>query len=173
MRILIAISNLSPPAGGASKAVPSIARRIARRRHEFTTYTTNFDAASDLDVRLGEPVTVDDVEICYHRVYFLRFWGSIMRYRDSYFAGGNSQLFLRRCTKPIFLRLPFKPLFVFLYSYVLNLGSLDGRGGLDFAIAPAMQFWQVDLKYRELLRNRGRRRNRHGMRTGTVSSCAA
>ena len=139
----------------ASKALPSIARTIASRGHDFATYTTNFDAASDLDLRLGEPVTVDDVEICYHRVHFPRFWGSIMRCRGSYFAGGDSQLFLGRCMKPIFVRLPFKPLFVFLYSYVLNLGFLDVRGGLDFAIAPATQFWQIDLKYRELLRNRG------------------
>ena len=52
----------------------------------------------------------------------------------------------------IFARLPFKPLVFFLYSYVLKLGILDGRAGLDYAIALSMYYWQIGVKYRELQR---------------------
>lgn len=51
-----------------------MARAIARRGHDVAIYTTNFDGASDLDVPLGEPVTVDGVEIRYYPVHFPRFW---------------------------------------------------------------------------------------------------
>lgn len=100
----------------------------------------------------------DNEEPLHH--YFARHnnysdWESIVRHNGSYFAEGDSQPFLRRYMKPIFARMPFKPLFAFLYSYVLNRGFLDGRAGFDFAIARATHFWQVDLKYRELLRTRG------------------
>ena len=100
----------------------------------------------------------DNEESLHH--YFARHnnysdWESIVRHNGSYFAEGDSQPFLRRYMKPVFARMPFKPLFAFLYSYVLNLGFLDGRAGFDFAIARATHFWQVDLKYRELLRTRG------------------
>lgn len=100
----------------------------------------------------------DNEESLHH--YFARHnnysdWESIVRHNGSYFAEGDSQPFLRRYMKPVVARLPFKPFFAFVYSYVLNMGFLDGRAGFDFAIARATHFWQVDLKYRELLRTRG------------------
>jgi glycosyltransferase involved in cell wall biosynthesis len=52
----------------------------------------------------------------------------------------------------IFQRLPFKPLVFFLYSYVFRRGFLDGRPGLDYALALAFYYWQIGLKTRELLR---------------------
>ena len=73
MRILHAISNLSPQAGGPPKAGLGMARAIARRGHDVAIYTTNYDGASDLDVPLGTPVHVDGVEIRYYPVHFPRF----------------------------------------------------------------------------------------------------
>ena len=80
----------------------------------------------------------DNEEPLHH--YFARHnnysdWESIVRHNGSYFAEGDSQPFLRRYMKPVFARMPFKPMFAFLYSYVFNLGFLDGRAGFDFAIA--------------------------------------
>lgn len=48
--------------------------------------------------------------------------------------------------------LPFKPLVVFLYAYVARLGFLDGRAGLDYALAQAFYRWQVATKRRDLRR---------------------
>ena len=52
----------------------------------------------------------------------------------------------------IFDRVPFKPLFFFAYSYVARLGFLDGRAGLDYALALSGYYWQIGLKIRELRR---------------------
>lgn len=53
----------------------------------------------------------------------------------------------------IFDAIPFKPLAFFGYSYVLRLGFLDGRAGLDYAIALSTYYWQISLKTRELNRD--------------------
>jgi glycosyltransferase involved in cell wall biosynthesis len=54
----------------------------------------------------------------------------------------------RRLLKRIFVRLPARPLAVFLHSYVLRLGFLDGLDGLDHAIARAFYYWQIAVKVR-------------------------
>ncbi len=100
----------------------------------------------------------DNEESLHH--YFARHnnysdWESIVRHNGSYFAAGDSQPFLRRYLKPIFAHMPFKPVVAFVSSYILHAGFLDGRAGFDFAVARATHFWQVELKYRELLRTRG------------------
>lgn len=46
--------------------------------------------------------------------------------------------------------LPLRPLFVFLFLYLLKLGFLDGRPGLDSALLRAIYEYQIDLKLREL-----------------------
>ncbi|GAB6041438.1 glycosyltransferase family 2 protein [Endothiovibrio diazotrophicus] len=46
--------------------------------------------------------------------------------------------------------LPARPLFVFLYLYLLRLGFLDGRAGLDSALLRAIYEYQIDLKLIEL-----------------------
>ena len=74
MRILHAISNLSPLAGGPPRAGLGMARAIARRGHDVAIYTTNYDGASDLDVPLGTPISDGGVEIRYFPVHFPRFW---------------------------------------------------------------------------------------------------
>ncbi|RNE62602.1 glycosyltransferase family 2 protein [Cryobacterium tepidiphilum] len=50
----------------------------------------------------------------------------------------------------LFDKVPFKPLIFFLYSYILRRGFLDGRAGLDYALALAMYYWQIALKLQEL-----------------------
>jgi hypothetical protein len=47
-------------------------------------------------------------------------------------------------------KLPFKPVVVFLYNYVLRCGFLDGRRGFEFAFSLALYQFQIDIKVREL-----------------------
>ncbi|SEL64479.1 Glycosyl transferase family 2 [Blastococcus sp. DSM 46786] len=44
---------------------------------------------------------------------------------------------------------PGKPVLFFLYSYFVKLGFLDGRAGLDYALALSMYYWQISVKVRE------------------------
>ncbi|GHJ23867.1 hypothetical protein TPA0909_54810 [Streptomyces albus] len=50
----------------------------------------------------------------------------------------------------LFHRAPLKPLVSFLYAYGLRRGFLDGRAGLDYALAMSFYRWQIGLKAREL-----------------------
>ena len=50
----------------------------------------------------------------------------------------------------VFSKIPMKPIFFFIYSYFLRGGWLDGRQGLDYAIALSFYYWQIGLKSREL-----------------------
>jgi glycosyltransferase involved in cell wall biosynthesis len=52
----------------------------------------------------------------------------------------------------LFHRAPFKPLLSFLYAYVYRRGFLDGRAGLDYAVAMSFYRWQIGVKARELRR---------------------
>jgi len=52
----------------------------------------------------------------------------------------------------VFDLVPFKPIFFFLYAYVLKAGLLDGRPGFDYAVALSMYYWQIGVKFRELQR---------------------
>ncbi|MGY2066392.1 glycosyltransferase family 2 protein [Blastococcus sp. SYSU DS0619] len=54
-----------------------------------------------------------------------------------------------------FDRIPAKPLAFFLYSYIVRLGILDGRAGLDYALALSMYYWQISVKVREKSRGSG------------------
>ncbi|MDT0444217.1 glycosyltransferase family 2 protein [Streptomyces johnsoniae] len=49
----------------------------------------------------------------------------------------------------VFHRAPFKPLLSFAYAYVYRRGFLDGRAGLDYALAMSFYRWQIALKARE------------------------
>jgi hypothetical protein len=55
---------------------------------------------------------------------------------------------------------PFKPFAFWVYSYIVRGGFLDGRAGLDYAVALATYYWQIGLKTRELQQN-GRRLAEH------------
>lgn len=107
---------------------------------------------------LKTPMIHEDQESLYH--FFDRHnkysdWEAVVRHNGSYFRNEDVQPFLRRWLKPMIARAPFRPLIVFLYSYVLRAGFLDGRAGFDFAVARAFYFWQIDLKLREKIREKG------------------
>lgn len=54
----------------------------------------------------------------------------------------------------LFDKVPFKPFLFFGYSYVFRKGFLDGRAGLDYALALSFYYWMIDVKYRELIRSK-------------------
>lgn len=107
---------------------------------------------------LETPMIHEDQETLYH--FFDRHnkysnWETVVRHNGSYFRNEDAQPFLRRYLKPMFARMPFKPMIAFLYSYVLRAGFLDGRAGFDFALHRAFYLWQIDLKMRERIRKMG------------------
>lgn len=56
---------------------------------------------------------------------------------------------VRRWLKAWFIRLPAKPLFLFLYLYVIKLGFLDGRAGFYFCLLRAAHELHVNAKVYE------------------------
>lgn len=52
----------------------------------------------------------------------------------------------RRWLKALFIRLPGKPLWMFLYLYVFKLGFLDGRAGYYFCMLRAMHEFNICSK---------------------------
>lgn len=102
--------------------------------------------------RLRGRILHEDHDSLYH--WFARHnrysdWEAVLRERDA-IAGDDEALPRgRRALKRLFARLPFKAGLSFLYVYVVRLGFLDGRAGLQFALAKAFYYWQVDLKLRE------------------------
>lgn len=46
-------------------------------------------------------------------------------------------------------RMPFRPLLIFLYMYVLKLGIIDGRIGFHYCMLRAIFFYLIDLKMLE------------------------
>jgi glycosyltransferase involved in cell wall biosynthesis len=58
----------------------------------------------------------------------------------------------------LFHRMPWQSLVSFGYAYVYRCGFLDGRAGLDYALAMSFYRWQIGLKARELARSRHRPR---------------
>ena len=46
----------------------------------------------------------------------------------------------------LFHRAPFKPVVSFAYAYVYRRGFLDGRAGLDYALAMSFYRWQIALE---------------------------
>lgn len=49
----------------------------------------------------------------------------------------------------IFDHMPGKPVTFFIYSYFVRLGFLDGKAGLNYALALAFYYWQISLKVNE------------------------
>jgi glycosyltransferase involved in cell wall biosynthesis len=63
----------------------------------------------------------------------------------------------RRWLKNLFIRLPMRPLVIFVYLYVVRGGVLEGKAGFDFCLLKALQEWMVNVKRREVeLRRSGR-----------------
>ncbi len=60
----------------------------------------------------------------------------------------------RKWLKALYIRLPMKPLLMFVYLYVFRLGCLDGRAGYYFCALRAGHEMNVDAKhYEERLRH--------------------
>ncbi|GAA1897871.1 glycosyltransferase family 2 protein [Streptomyces sodiiphilus] len=55
----------------------------------------------------------------------------------------------------LFHRMPLKPLVSFAYAYGFKRGFLDGRAGLDYALAMSFYRWQIGLKAREPAQSAG------------------
>lgn len=53
----------------------------------------------------------------------------------------------------VFDAVPLKPLIFFAYAYIARGGFMDGRAGLDYAIALSTYYWQIGLKIREQRRD--------------------
>ncbi|WP_238385305.1 glycosyltransferase family 2 protein [Nesterenkonia muleiensis] len=51
----------------------------------------------------------------------------------------------------MFDMLPLKPILFFGYAFILRGGFLDGRAGMDYALALSAYYWQIGVKYRELV----------------------
>lgn len=60
----------------------------------------------------------------------------------------------RRFLKHVFIHLPCRPAVIFLYLYVIRLGFLEGRAGLDYAILKAVAEWATTVKIIEARRRR-------------------
>lgn len=61
-----------------------------------------------------------------------RFWGTVAE--------------RRRFLKHLFIRLPFRPLIIFVYLYIIRFGFLEGRAGLDYAFYKAVCEWATTVK---------------------------
>ena len=70
-------------------------------------------------------------------------------------AGGDhaeSQTGVRALGKRMLGRMPFAAPAMFVYSYGVRLGFLDGRAGLHYALAKSFYYWQIGIKEKELRR---------------------
>src|SRR5688572_4833482 len=95
----------------------------------------------------------DDHDSLFH--YFDRHnrysdWEAIVRAKGALPRRGEPQPAFRSALKILFGRSPLKGLVAFLHCYFLALGFLDGRAGLQYALARGFYYWQVGLKTREL-----------------------
>lgn len=79
-------------------------------------------------------------------------WEAHLRMHD----GARKDIASKRTAKgQIFDMVPFKSAAFFFYSVFARAGFLDGRAGIDYAIALSMYYWQIEMKHRELRRIAG------------------
>lgn len=77
-------------------------------------------------------------------------WEAHLRMNDD----ARREIASKRTAKGAFFdQVPLKPLVFFVYSYLARLGFLDGRAGFDYTVALSMYYWQIGVKYRELMRD--------------------
>ena len=60
----------------------------------------------------------------------------------------------RKALKQFGYRLPGRPLWVFMYLYLIRLGFLDGRAGFIYCILRAHYELMIDLKVLEIWRHK-------------------
>jgi glycosyltransferase involved in cell wall biosynthesis len=56
----------------------------------------------------------------------------------------------RRYFKNLFIKMPFKPIVIFIYLYFIRLGFLDGKSGLYWAFYKMVGEWATTIKLDEL-----------------------
>lgn len=56
----------------------------------------------------------------------------------------------RRYLKHLFIRMPARPLLLFVYLYIVRRGVLDGREGFDYCVLKAVIEWATGIKMREI-----------------------
>jgi glycosyltransferase involved in cell wall biosynthesis len=100
-------------------------------------------------LRLKSKITHDDPDGLYE--YFGRHnrysdWEAQLRVNKDMSKNVRSN---RTLQGRIFDRIPFKPLFFFLYSFVIRAGWKDGRAGFNYALALSFYYWQISLKVQE------------------------
>ncbi len=76
-------------------------------------------------------------------------WEAALRSRDGIGRDDETQIGRRSGLKRTFAKMPFRPLGIFVYSYVLAGGFLDGRAGFNYAVSRGFYYWQIGLKLRE------------------------
>ncbi|SAI65535.1 transferase [Bordetella ansorpii] len=104
-------------------------------------------------LRLRHRMVHHDHDTLYH--YFDKHnrysdWEARLRVRGLMNDPREANIGMRQWFKRLFNVLPFKAPAIFLHGYVLRLGMLDGKAGLDYALARAWYYWQIGLKAREL-----------------------
>jgi glycosyltransferase involved in cell wall biosynthesis len=77
-------------------------------------------------------------------------WEASLRVKGLLNDPREANIGLRSIMKRIFAAMPFKAAAAFLHCYILRLGFLDGKAGLDYAVARSMYYWQIGIKSREL-----------------------
>lgn len=60
----------------------------------------------------------------------------------------------RKASKQIALRLPFRPLIVFIYWYIIRLGFIEGKAGFNHCMLRAFYEYMLNLKVFELKRRK-------------------
>jgi glycosyltransferase involved in cell wall biosynthesis len=83
-------------------------------------------------------------------------WEAVLLRNGAVSHAEEAQRGMRRSLKRVFLHLPFRGPISFAHGYVFRLGFLDGRAGLNYALARAFYYWQVGLKAKELSRTEDR-----------------
>lgn len=77
-------------------------------------------------------------------------WEASLRVQGLMNDPREANMGMRSLMKRVFQAMPLKTPAVFVHTYFLRLGFLDGKAGLDYAIARAMYYWQIGLKSREI-----------------------
>jgi len=67
----------------------------------------------------------------------------------SYFFS-KDEVKIRKFIKSVYIRLPFKPVIIFIYLYIVRLGFLDGKVGLYFCSLRAMHELNIQVKIFEI-----------------------
>ena len=113
--------------------------------------------------RLKSPVTHDSNETLSYWIYKqneFSDWNAARRFRQLEEGippirslVSSDPLARRKFLKAVFLCVPFKPVIVFLYLYVIKMGFLDGRAGLYFCALRAAHELNINAKIFEMRRD--------------------